>query len=260
MKRNFCLMLILFVVICGCLENNPHEREIKTIKPGVLTIGVINSNAPPFVFEKDGKLTGFDIELITEISKYLGLKPEFKRYYFHMLIPSIKANEIDCAVSAITITQKRKQEVSFSRPYFETGQVIIVRNDSQINNGADLKSKKIGVLEGTTCEDIAISISKSAPLTIVGYKNADKMFNDLKNGSIDAIIYDEILVKGFTKEKSPFKKVGRRLTSEYYGIVINKDNKALLDAINAALFEMEKNGVYMKLYNKWFGNFTQDYT
>ncbi|AEF96219.1 ABC transporter substrate-binding protein [Methanotorris igneus] len=254
-----CLSILLFfVVTCGCFENEGYEGEIKTIKPGVLTVGIVNYNVPPFVFEKDGKLTGFDVELITEISRRLGLKPEFKRYDFHLLLPLIKANEIDCAISAISITQKRKQEVSFSRPYFETGEIIVVRSDdNRIKRDADLRGKKVGVIKGTTCEELAISISKSAPLTIVKYRDVDKMLDDLKNGEIDAIIYDEILVDGVIKERPYFKKVGRRLTSEYYGIAVNKNNEALLNAINEALFEMEKDGTYMKLYNKWFGNFTQ---
>ncbi|MEO8524804.1 MAG: transporter substrate-binding domain-containing protein, partial [Caldimonas sp.] len=86
---------------------------------------VTDATFPPMEFVKDGKRTGFDIELTEALAAAMGRKVEWIDIDFKGLIPALVSKRADLAMSAIYITDERKKVVDFSDPYFAGGLVVL---------------------------------------------------------------------------------------------------------------------------------------
>lgn len=259
--RKMALYFLIFgmVLAAGCVggekqkTETPKKPEFTTVQPGKLLVGV-DATYPPFEYIENNEYKGFDIDLMKEIGKRLGLEVEFVNQAWEGIIPALKSHKFDCICSAMTITEERAKQIDFSDPYFEAGQVIVVRKDSTISGAPDLQGKKVGVQLGTTGEYAARDLNKNYSFEIKTYDTTPDAFLDLKNGNIDAVICDNTVAEPLVKNNpETYKIVGEKLTIEYYGIAVAKDNPGLLKAINQALKEVKEDGTYDKIYNTWFG-------
>ncbi|MCX7831658.1 MAG: transporter substrate-binding domain-containing protein [Actinobacteria bacterium] len=266
-KRLFYTLLILSLVLifAGCAGKSEKSKEeakenkeskIETITPGVLTVGS-DVAFPPFEFEdeKTQEIVGFDVDLIKEIGKRIGLQVKIQPAAFDTIIQALNAKKFDCVVSAMTITDERKQQVDFSDPYIDSNQSLAVKSGSPIKSIEDLKGRIVGVQRGTTGELKAQEIKEKYGIKeIKSYDDTLMAFEDLKAGRIDAVINDYPVTAYLVKKDPFFEIVAEIPTGEKYGIAVRKDSKALLEAINKALADMKKDGTYEKIYKKWFGN------
>lgn len=259
------LILSLLLILAGCAPKSEKpvdeskekkDTEIETITPGVLTVGS-DVAFPPFEFEdeKTQEIVGFDVDLIKEIGKRIGLQVKIQPAAFDTIIQALNARKFDCVVSAMTITDERKKQVDFSDPYIDSNQSLAVKSGSPIKSVEDLKGKVVGVQRGTTGELKAQEIKEKYGIKEVkSYDDTLMAFEDLKAGRIDAVINDYPVTAYLVKKDPSFKIVTEIPTGEKYGIAVRKDSKALLKAINKALADMKKDGTYEKIYNKWFGD------
>lgn len=155
------------------------RRRLALVVTGLLTVGLLawsgswaapaqpwrvgtDPTFPPFEYRDNssGQITGFDIDLIKAIGKQAGHPIELVALPFDGIIPALQARSIDAAISAITITPERARAIDFSRPYFEAGQAIVVRdNGPNLTKLEQLKGRRIAVQIGTTG---AIAASKVA--------------------------------------------------------------------------------------------------
>jgi polar amino acid transport system substrate-binding protein len=110
---------------------------------------VTDPTFPPMEFAKDGKRTGFDIELTEAVAAAMGRKIEWIDIDFKGLIPALVSNRADLAMSAIYITDERKKVVDFSDPYFAGGLVVLTTRAGPIKTLKDLDGKKVSVQVGT---------------------------------------------------------------------------------------------------------------
>ncbi|QNQ82895.1 transporter substrate-binding domain-containing protein [Lactobacillus sp. PV037] len=206
---------------------------------------------------KDGKIEGFEIDLANALTKkILGSqgKAEFIQTTTKTKIPLLKNGNIDAVLAAMTITPERKKEVSFSKPYFQAGQSLLVPKTSNIKSVKDLNKKGVVVLavKGTTA---VANIKKFAPKAkTLEYDDYGQAFTALKAGQGKALTSDSGILAGLAKESSGYKLVGGTFTSEPYGIAVNKGQTKFLDKINQALQSLRKDGTYDRLVRKWFGN------
>lgn len=207
---------------------------------------------PPFetVDEKTKELVGFDIDLFNAIAKKAGVEVEYVNIGFDPLLAGMAQCQYDAAISAITITDERKKNMTFSDPYFQAGQAITVSvgNDA-IKSEADLKGKTIGTQLGTTGDILAKKIEGA---TVKAYDSVDLAFQDLINGQVEAVVADNVPSEGFVgKNPDKIKVVAGLLTSEDYGISVCKTKADLLAKINKALAEVKAEGTIDKLNEKW---------
>ncbi|KLU64241.1 MULTISPECIES: basic amino acid ABC transporter substrate-binding protein [Desulfosporosinus] len=207
---------------------------------------------PPFEMMKDGKVTGFDIDLIKAIAAQENLKiaDPIQTMDFQGLIPAIQTGTIDVAVAGMTITSAREQQVNFSKPYYHSGLSILVKNDSTIKGLADLKGKTVAVKLGTTAD---IMLSKDQGIKIKRFNNIDDAYNELQNGGAQAVVFDNpVNLNYINTGHSNVKVVGSLLTGEDYGIAVTKQNSQLLQKINDGLDKLIANGQYEKIYRDYF--------
>lgn len=221
--------------------------------PAAMKIRVASDAAyPPFetVDEATKEMVGFDIDLFKAIAKEANLDVEFVNIGFDPLLAGMAQCQYDAAISAITITEERKNNMTFSDPYFQAGQAITVsvKNDA-IKSEADLKGKTIGTQLGTTGDILAKKIEGA---TVKAYDSVDLAFQDLLNGQVEAVVADNVPSEGFVgKNSDKIKVVAGLLTSEDYGISVCKKNTELLARINEGLKKVKEAGLIEELNDKW---------
>ncbi|MDP4090966.1 MAG: basic amino acid ABC transporter substrate-binding protein, partial [Bacillota bacterium] len=249
MKTNKRLTLIAAAVVLtlgftGCSSAKNASNQAGGTGTKKITVAAIN-DYPPFEFKKDGKLTGFDIELVEAIAKKANLQVEWKEMKFDGIIPALQGNQIDAAISAITIRDDRKQVVNFTDPYFKSGLSLVVKKDSSINSLEDLKGKTIVAKQGTTGLAKAKELADKYGAKVKILQDDTALYLDVETGNSDATINDfpsaayKIKVDG---DNSKLRILGDKLTGEDYGIAITKDNKELLDKFNQALKQLQDSG------------------
>lgn len=185
---------------------------------------------PPFSYEVDGAFAGIDVDITHKIAEKMEYPYEIINMKFEDLIPALTRGDIDVAISAITITEERSRIIDFSQPYFHVDQVVIVREDSELNieNIADIGRYKVGILSGSTAQDLVQEELLAKDLIpredIVTFASNIEAFNSLIDGKIDLIINDDTAVHGFG-EKYPLKVAFRIKTDEKYGIAMPINGK-----------------------------------
>lgn len=221
-------------------------------KKGVIDIGIEGAYPPFNYFDESNKLIGFDVDVANEITKRMGVKPNYVATPWDTIIGGLQTKKYDIIISSMAITEERKQKVDFTDPYYHTGAQLFVNEDySEIKDPKkDIKGKKIGVAIGTTFEKNATELGA----TVVNYKSDLLTFQDLANNRVVGVITDKAVGSRMIKEKGyPFKAVGSMLYEEAAGITLNKHEEALKAEINKQLKAMMEDGTYEEISKKWFG-------
>jgi polar amino acid transport system substrate-binding protein len=161
--------------------------------------------------------------------------------------------QYDMAISAMTITADRAEAFSFSDPYINAGQIVVVGiNNDTIGGPDDLVGTTIGAQLGTTGAMEAEAIAESS---VKVYDTYELAFLDLANGQIDAVIADYPTAVAFVNQNAArLQVVGEVFTDESYGIAFCKGNDALIDQVNAALAELQAEGFIDQLVITWYGD------
>lgn len=256
MQRKFllCLLFILFV-IGGCARKSENTDLYGSIvKKDKLVVG-ISFDSKPFGFkDKDGQIKGLEADLAREIADRIlddKNKVEFKNVSYQDRISAIESGDVDMVISAMTITPQRKKLVSFSKPYFTSGQVICVKKNSKIDSIYDLINKRIVVILGTTGERNIKSFTPNA--LIEGYVNDSDALDAFKSGSSDAITDDDAFLRGFTIENNDYIILPEKLTKEPYGIAFKKSKhtKTLKEKIDDIINQIKIDGTLESIKEKW---------
>jgi polar amino acid transport system substrate-binding protein len=211
---------------------------------------VTDATFPPMEFSKDGKRTGFDIELVEALGAQMGRKIEWIDIDFKGLIPALVSKRADLAMSAIYITDERRKVVDFSDPYFAGGLVVLTTRSGPIKSLKDLDGKKVTVQVGT--KSVGYLKDNFPKVERVEVEKNQEMFNLVEIGRADAAVTGKPAAKVFAQAKPALVVLNEQLTVEDYGIAIRKDAPEIRDAVNAALKQLRANGTYDKLVQKWF--------
>jgi polar amino acid transport system substrate-binding protein len=211
---------------------------------------VTDATFPPMEFSKDGKRTGFDIELTEALGAAMGKKIEWIDIDFKGLIPALVSKRADLAMSAIYITDERRKVVDFSDPYFAGGLVVLTTRSGPIKTLKDLDGKKVTVQVGT--KSVGYLKDNYPKVERVEVEKNQEMFNLVEIGRADAAVTGKPAAKVFAQAKPALQVLPEQLTTEDYGIAVRKDAPEIRDAVNAALKKIKADGTYDKLLNKWF--------
>lgn len=210
---------------------------------------------PPFESEKDGVVTGFDIDMINAIAKAENMTVALRTLPFNGLIPSLQAGSIDAAVAGITIKASRLQNTNFSNAYYKSGLSVLVKKDSSINSFDDLKGHVVATKKATSSVDYLTGHGFQSDY-IKQFQNIDAAYQALETGGADAVIFDNPVNIDFKAKHDDVKTVGPLLTGEYYGIALSKTKPELVSKINDGLDKIRKSGEYHQLFVKYFGGDT----
>ncbi len=212
----------------------------------------------PFEFETPSKeLTGFDVDLMKEIAKAGGFEVEFVNTAWSAIFAALDNGDRDIIMSGITITDKRKQAIAFSQPYFLAHQLILTNSNLKISSLKDLKGKLIAVVNASAGDVAASAEFGKASLNIRRFDNTPLAIEELANGGVDAMIGDVGVLQWYVTQ-NPGKNFNQcrdpNFAEQYFGIGVRKGNQKVLDDVNRGLEKAIDSGAYSKVYRKWFGS------
>ncbi len=220
---------------------------------GQIRVGV-DTAFVPFEFKgKDGKYTGFDVDLWDAIAKRIEVDYQLVPMDFNGLIPGVTSGNLDVILGAITIKAKREKAIDFSHPYFRAGlKVMVGVDETGIKGPNDLKGKVVAVKTGTVAADYAKTLGVK---TLSQFPNIDQAYLEVVTGGADAAIHDTPNVLYFIKTagNGRVKAVGANVKAAFYGIGFPQGSD-LRDKSNIALLELTESGEFEKIYIKWFGS------
>lgn len=234
--------------------------SIKTLNNGTLTIGM-EIEYPPFEeYAEDGVTpTGYDIDLAKAIGDKLGLKVEFINTSLDGILKGIGTN-YDCVISAITITEERKNSVLFTDAYIDNYQAVVVPADSKIKITSlnDLDGKTIALQKKSSSDALIEDMTGKGTIscTKVAQERVATCFTQLSNGEVDIALIDSTVADGFVADSPDKFKIAYLDTTspEQFGIAVGKKDTELQSALDKILDELEEEGFLKDNYAKWFGS------
>lgn len=214
----------------------------------VVKVG-ISANYAPFDMMVDGKLAGFDVDLVNELANLSDLKVEFINMSFDGLIPSLMAGKIDMIASGMSISERRKQNCDFSEPYFFGKTMYLKRKGDLISKKEELNGKKVGVKLGTIQESTARALGAN----VVLHEDSAVVVMSLVNKHIDAVIFDSFVAKKFmakNQEIESFYEENDGALGFAFAFAKGK-NEDIKNKINKALKDVKSSGKYDELIKKY---------
>lgn len=244
LKLLTCLALVLIALPAAA-------DSLETIKDQGFVRFSMSGQYPPFNFVNDNnQLDGFDVEICSEIANRIGVEPRPLSTAWDGIIAGLLAGKYELICGSMAITEKRRESIDFSDPYYRSGAQLFVKKGSSLQSPEQLAGKKIGVTLGTTYENW---VRKNLPKADVRtYKGVPAMLLEVANGRIDGFITDRIVGSMAIAEKdAPIQMAGGLLYEERMGIALQQGNPQLKEALNQALKAIKADGTYKKISLKW---------
>lgn len=240
----------VYLIIISIFSISYADRLKDVKKRGYLKAGV-KYDYKPFGFEQNGKIVGFDVDMVVEIAKRMKLKVMFQQVTSKTRVPLVVANTIDISAASMTHTRNRDDKMDFTISYFFDGQTMLVNNDEKESDYRKMVNKKVGVIQGSTSE---LNIKKLFPSANLTYFNDyEQALNALSQRQISAITTDYTWCKTIANDSNgKFKVLDERFSFEPYGMGVPENESDFRDEINFIIQQIVLDGTYEKIYYKWF--------
>lgn len=235
------VMMLAVLTACG------EKKE-----DGTITFGT-NAEFPPFEYVTAkgviGEFDGIDMAIAKEIGEDNACEVQIENMEFDSLLLALENGQVDAVIAGMTITDEKKEAVDFSTPYYTAKQVMIVKEDSDIQKASDMADKKIVVLQGFTGETCVNEMGYAYQ----SFKKGTEAIMELTNGKCDVVVIDSATAEKYVKDNEGLKIVedNDAFAAEQYGIAVKKGNTELLDKINASLDKMLEDGTISELSAKY---------
>jgi len=248
-------LLALVILFAGMLSSCGKKAD-----PNTFIVG-FDASFPPYGFlAEDGKYIGFDLDLAAEVAKRNNWPIELKPIDWAAKDAELNAGTISCIWNGFTITEERKKQYTWSEPYVQNKQLVLVKNGSPIKTLADLNGKNVVAQDGSSGASALEDFAKEQQKTNPNFKfaNYDKVpdytsaYTMVETGAAEAVALDSAVANGFVdKSKGRFVVLGETLIEEYYGIGFKMGNTELRDKVQATLKAMVADGTCQKIVDKW---------
>lgn len=246
MKKQLSKIWVLLAAF-GASTSLAAIDKTKTLK--IATEGAF----APFNYFKGKELTGFEVEIGTAVAeKITGKKNEWKTTPFDSLLIGLNQKRYDFVIASHGVTEERAKAVDFTAPHYCTGGIIISKSGGP-KTTADLKGKVVAVQVGTTYLE---NVKKIAGLKEVKtYPKDTDALQNLMSGRVDAWVTDKFVALEALKANQTAKlQVGDMIFQEQIAMAVAKGNTELKTELNAALDAIKKDGTYLKISQKYFGD------
>lgn len=248
------------IILVGCialLAAGAIYIDKKTYKDCKPLLVLTSSDSAPFSFYRNNQLIGFDIDLISLISKELDRTITFDDVPFELLFKRLGPfypKKGDLAITAITSTPKRKMMLDLSIPYHVSHSVLLILKNSNIHNIQDLKEKIIGVRKGSIQEALAktewIPIYRNIRIHRFDSTLTQNDLESLKNGEIQALALDSEEAYSYLKKYPEFDLIQLMETENKLSIALPKGS-SWTPKINQIIKKFKRDGTLEKLEQKW---------
>lgn len=212
----------------------------------------LSGSYPPFNYidEETGAVIGFDVDIANALADVIGVKAEAVTTQWDGILGGLTGGRFDTIIGSMAITEARLQEVNFSAPYYYDGAQFFTTADAGYNSIEDLVDGKVGVVTGTTFDELLQTLPNVAE--ILHFDGDIENFMAVGQGRADGLVTSRF-VGLQAPEEYKIVPCGPLLYTENIGIAIRKEDTELLQAINDALKTIVENGTYDEISQKWFG-------
>jgi L-cystine transport system substrate-binding protein len=265
----FALLVSFMLILSACgkdekaKENKKEDTKTaekaedqdllaKVKDDGKLLIGTEGTYAPFTFHDESGNLTGFDVEIATEVAKRLGVKPEFKETQWDAMFAGLDSKRFDMVANQVGIRPDRQEKYDFSDPYITSAAVLIVHKDNnEVKTFEDIK----GLNAAQSLTSNYGEMAKKHGANLVGVEGFTQSVELLASKRVDVTINDRISYLDYTKERpeAPIKIAATSEDASASGLMFRKGSDKLVAEVNKALSEMVEDGTYKKISEKWFG-------
>jgi len=236
--------------------------------PRSLNCGTQNASEPyAFPDANTRQIVGFDVDICNALAKGLGVKLQHKPVSTDARIPELKTRRVDVLAAAMAYMPARASQVDFSYQYFVAPIKVLVRDSSPIKTVADLTGKKISASEGSS--SAAVGATKLPNSRMLTFHDISSGFLALQQGKVDGLVAGQLILTRFMREAEQkggeqYRLLPSSIFEERVGVTINKNEPALMAAINQILQAYEKSGELQVSFDKWLGTnssykMTRDY-
>jgi glutamate transport system substrate-binding protein len=241
--------LALTMTACVKDQNAGGQSGGAASSGGPVTIG-IKFDQPGLGQQVGNDYKGFDVEVARYVAKDLGYTDvNFKESPSAQRETLLQSGQVKMIFATYSITDDRKQKVSFGGPYFIAGQDLLVKADNTSITGPEtLNGKKLCSVTGSTSAQ-KIKDTYASGVQLQEFDTYSKCVQALNSGSIDAVTTDNVILAGFAAQpqyQGKLKVVGKPFSEERYGVGIKQGDKALCESINTAIQKMIDDGSWEK--------------
>ena len=229
-------------------ETEAAAPAFTTIEAGKLIMST-NAAFPPYeMVADDGSFEGIDVEIAGAIAKKLGLELVVDDMDFDAALLAVQQGKSDIVMAGVTVNEDRKLVMNFSDTYSKGVQVVIVKEGSDVTLD-NLGDQMIGTQRGTT--GYIYTSGDYGEDHVTAYDNGASAVQALMNGQVDCVVIDSAPAQAFVETNPGLTILDTEYTSEDYAIGMNKDNTALLEAVNGALKELTEDGTIPAIVEKY---------
>lgn len=248
--------LMLAGAMTACGSSNPNDILSTGSDDGAKVYSIVSDNTfAPFEFLDTGtnEYVGIDLDLLAAIAENQGFAYTIDNCGWNAALASLGESQCDGMIAGMTITEERRKSYDFSDPYFEDGQIMFVKGDSEITSPEELAGKTVAVKTGTQSETYAMSIADEYDFTVVSYKDSPAVYTAVISGSNDAGFEDFSVVNyQISAQALDLKTVGGKINVKPYGFAVLKGSNAeLVEMFNTGLANIKSDGTYDEILAKY---------
>jgi polar amino acid transport system substrate-binding protein len=242
----------------SALEWNATERAAFEGLPAV-TVATDSTWPPMEYINRERQLVGFDIDLLREVGRRAGFRPQFVTVAWDGIFAGLAAGQYEMIASSVTLLEERRATMLFSDPYFEAAQYLLVRAEATgVTEISDLSGGSVGAQIATTGARI---VAETPGVTLRSYDDLGLAVEDLATGRLDGVVADTAIVHYFVLSNPRYREILRVASRPYaveeYAFAIHPDRDDLKNAVNAALREITADGTLGRIREFWFGELSR---
>ena len=264
LKRTLCWLVELSLCLGSLLaesraaDTSPDAAALSQRLEGRLRWGGdVEGGAPFQVRDPDDprRVIGFEVELAELLAKSLSkqagatIEPQFVQYDWVSLALGLEKKDFDCIISGFEVTEDRRRQFLFTRPYYHYALQLVVRQDERrIHTLADCVGRSVGTLSGTAAERLLI---RTGVTDIVGFDGQVEPYLDLELGRLDAVLLDLPIAIFYARDNPKLRFINERPAPGYYAIALRRDDTVLHAALDRALGEIFASGEWARVLRRW---------
>ncbi|MFD1849903.1 amino acid ABC transporter substrate-binding protein [Oceanobacillus bengalensis] len=263
----FTVIFISILAACGASGENEDTTDNdaatnesgesanlydQVMEEGVLTVGTEGTYAPFTFHNEEGELTGYDVEVIKEVAKRMGVEVDFQETQWDSMFAGLNSERFDLIANQVGINEDRLENYDFSIPYTYSSAVVVVPTEiNDITSFEDIEGRQSA--QSLTSNYTTIAEENGAE--VVGVEGLAQAIELIKQGRAEVTVNDKLAVLDYINQQGDesIKIVAEAEDSSEMAFIFNKGNEELIDAINEQLEAMREDGTLTEISQEWFG-------
>lgn len=238
--------------------NDTDGNESESVEAGGEIVAGTAPGFAPFEMVEDGELVGFDVDLLEAVVEETDYElAGWEEFEFDALIPALDNGNVDVLAAAMTITEERQEQVTFSDAYYSADQSVLVAEGGDFQPEAleDLEDQEVGAQSGTTGEGVVEDELVGADLIgedqYTSFDNYVLAVEELERGTIDAVVLDQPVAETFEADREVSVAFVFE-TGEEYAFAVRENDDDLASALSEGITAVEDAGELEEITREWF--------